>query len=79
MIAGKQPLDFDNKLGDGIRAGDRFVEHFDYLADTYFQAKSHVTFNGKAVVQVISFEKCSCRTLLSRVMNECGKAGSNFT
>jgi Glycosyl hydrolase family 99 len=52
MQAGKQPLDFDQKQGDGSRAGDRFIAHFDYLADTYFKRRSHLTFNGAVVVQL---------------------------
>jgi Glycosyl hydrolase family 99 len=48
--AGHEPLDFDKNRDDGVRAGDRFVAHFDYLADTYFQRKSHLTHNGQAVV-----------------------------
>jgi hypothetical protein len=48
--AGTEPLDFDRKLDDGGRAGDRFVAHFDYLADSYLKRKSHLTQNGQAVV-----------------------------
>ncbi len=51
LPAGK-PLDFDQKREDGSQAGDRFVAHFDYLADTYFQRRSHVAWNGKAIVQI---------------------------
>jgi hypothetical protein len=50
--AGKERLDFDQKQADGRRAGDRFVAHFDFLADTYLKRKSHLTFSGKAVVQI---------------------------
>ena len=42
LQAGK-PLDFDQKLEDGSRAGDRFVAHFDYLADTYLKRRSHLS------------------------------------
>ncbi len=52
FIAGKQKLDFDQKQADGSRAGDRFVAQFDYLADTYFKRRNHLTFNGKVVVQI---------------------------
>jgi glycosyl transferase family WbsX len=51
LIAGK-PLDFDQKREDGTRAGDRFIAHFDYLADTYLKRRSYLTFNGEVVVQV---------------------------
>jgi len=51
LPAGK-PLDFDQKREDGSRAGDQFVAHFDYLADTYLKRRSHLASNGKAVVQV---------------------------
>ena len=44
LQAGKEPLDFDKKLDNGSRAGDRFIAQFDYLADTYFEAR--VTSNG---------------------------------
>lgn len=50
LQAGKGPLDFDRKLDGGARAGDRFVAQFDYLADTYFERKSHLTCNGQVVV-----------------------------
>jgi hypothetical protein len=47
-----QPLDLDQKLPDGVRAGQRLVEHFDYLAATYLQDKCYLTFGGKAVVEI---------------------------
>jgi hypothetical protein len=51
LQAGK-PLDFDKKLDDGNPAGDRFVAHFDYLADTYLKRSSHLSFDRKAVVNI---------------------------
>ena len=42
LQAGK-PLDFDKKLDDGNPAGDRFVAHFDYLADTYLESAEAIS------------------------------------
>jgi hypothetical protein len=51
LPAGK-PLNFDQKLEDGHRAGERFVAHFDYLADTYLKHKRQLTFNEAVVVNL---------------------------
>ena len=51
QIPAGQALDLEKKLPDGVRAGDRLVEHFDYLADTYLKQKSYLRFDGKAVVE----------------------------
>jgi hypothetical protein len=51
LSAGK-PLDFDQKLKDGKRAGERFLSHFDYLADAYLKHKNQLTFKGKVVVNL---------------------------
>lgn len=51
LPAGKL-LDFDQRGEDGSRAGDRFVAHFDDLADRYFQRRNHLTINGQVVVNL---------------------------
>ncbi len=51
LPAGKA-IDLAGKLPDGPRAGDRLVEHFDHLADTYLKHKHYLRFDGKAVVLV---------------------------
>jgi hypothetical protein len=48
-----QPLDFDAEIpGSGGKAGERFVAHFDYLAENYLKRDSYLTVDGKAVVCV---------------------------
>lgn len=48
-----QPLDFDAEVPDGGgKAGERFVAHFDYLAEHYLKRDSYLTIGGKAVVCV---------------------------
>jgi hypothetical protein len=49
--AGK-PIDFAAKLSDRVKAGDRFVEHFDHLAEAYLKNKQYLRFDGKAVVMI---------------------------
>jgi hypothetical protein len=49
LPAGK-PIDLAGKLPDGAKAGDRLVEHFDHLAETYLKHKQYLRFDGKAVV-----------------------------
>src|SRR5207302_928347 len=51
LPAGK-PIDLDAKLPDGARAGERLVEHFDHLAQTYLKHKRYLRQGGKAVVVV---------------------------
>jgi hypothetical protein len=51
LPAGK-PIDLSAKLPDGAKAGDRMVEHFDHLADTYLKHDCYLKFDGKAVVAV---------------------------
>src|SRR5947209_16231328 len=51
LPAGK-PLDLAAKLPDGVKAGDRFVEHFDHLAETYLNDKQYLRYDGKAVVMI---------------------------
>src|SRR5262249_47694361 len=51
LPAGK-PIDLAGKLPDGAKAGDRFVEHFDRLAETYLKHPQYLRFDGKAVVVV---------------------------
>jgi Glycosyltransferase WbsX len=49
--AGK-PIDLSEKLPDGVKAGDRFVEHFDQIAEAYLKHKQYLRFDGKAVVKI---------------------------
>jgi hypothetical protein len=49
LPAGK-PIDFAGKLSDSATAGDRFVKHFDHLADTYLNHPQYLRLGGKAVV-----------------------------
>jgi hypothetical protein len=51
LPAGK-PINLAEKLPDGTKAGDRFVEHFDHLAATYLKHKQYLRFDGKAVVVI---------------------------
>jgi hypothetical protein len=51
LPAGK-PMDLAAKLPGGTRAGDRFVEHFGYLAETYLKHPQYLRYGGKAVVTV---------------------------
>ena len=51
LPAGK-PIDLAGKLPDGARAGDRLVEHFDHLAQTYLKHPQYLRLAGKAVVTV---------------------------
>jgi hypothetical protein len=51
LPAGK-PLDFEAKLPDGVKAGDRFVEHFDKLAETCLKHSQYLRLYGKAVVVI---------------------------
>ncbi|HEX8203410.1 MAG TPA: glycoside hydrolase family 99-like domain-containing protein [Isosphaeraceae bacterium] len=47
-----QPIDLAATLPDGIKAGDRLIQHFDHLADTYLKHDCYLQFDGKAVVTV---------------------------
>jgi hypothetical protein len=49
--AGK-PIDHAEKSPDGGKAGDRFVEHFDHLAEAYLNHPQYLRFGGKAVVVI---------------------------
>ena len=51
LPAGK-PIDFAAPLPDGVIAGDRFVEHFDHLADRYLSHPSYLRLAGRPVVVV---------------------------
>jgi hypothetical protein len=51
LPAGK-PIDLSAKLADGIVAGDRFVEHFDHLGETYLKHGRYLRLDGKAVVVI---------------------------
>jgi hypothetical protein len=46
------PIDLSARLPDGTIAGDRMVEHFDQLADTYFSHPQYLRFEGKVVVMM---------------------------
>ncbi|MBX9582291.1 MAG: glycoside hydrolase family 99-like domain-containing protein [Gemmataceae bacterium] len=46
------PIDFAARLPDGTVAGDRFVQHFDYLANTYFTHPCYLRHDGRAVVML---------------------------
>jgi hypothetical protein len=48
----QRPIDFATRLPDGTAAGDRFVEHFDHLADTYFTHPCYLRHDGRAVVML---------------------------
>lgn len=47
-----RPLDFAESLPDGTRVGDRFVEHFDQLADRYLNHPSYLRWQERPVVVV---------------------------
>lgn len=49
--AGK-PIDLNAADSKGAKAGDRFVEHFDHLADAYFKHPNYLKRQGKAVAVV---------------------------
>jgi len=51
LSAGK-PLDLESKAPDGVKAGDRFVEHFDHLTQAYFKHRSYLRYQGKAIVVI---------------------------
>jgi hypothetical protein len=51
LPAGK-PIDLAAKLPGGAKAGDRFVEHFDHLAETYLKHPQYLRLGGKAVVVI---------------------------
>lgn len=51
LPAGK-PIDLDQSLPDGGKAGNRMVEHFDHLAKTYLNHKHYLRSGGKAVVTI---------------------------
>ena len=51
LPAGK-PLDLATQLPDGVKAGDRFVEHFGHLAETYLKHPQYLRLGGKAVVVI---------------------------
>lgn len=51
LPAGK-PIDFAARLSDGTVAGDRFVEHFDHLAERYLVHPRYLRWQGKPVVVV---------------------------
>jgi hypothetical protein len=49
--AGK-PLDMEQQLPEGIKVGEKLVQHFEYLADTYFKHKLYLKINGKPIVNI---------------------------
>jgi hypothetical protein len=49
LPAGK-PLDLAQTLPDGMKAGDRLVSHFDYLAENYLNHPCYLKLDGRAVV-----------------------------
>jgi hypothetical protein len=51
LPAGKR-IDLAGKVPAGARAGDRLVEHFDHLAQTYLKHTQYLRQGGKAVVMV---------------------------
>src|SRR5262249_45953601 len=51
-LSAGRPLDLARKLPDGAKAGDRLVEHFDHLAETYLKHAHYLRFGSKAVVVV---------------------------
>ncbi len=56
----EKPIDLAAKLPDGTVAGDRMIEHFDHLAETYFRLPNYLRCDGKVVVMlylVRNFEK----------------------
>ena len=48
----EKTIDFAAKLPDGITAGDRFIEQFDYLTEMYFRRGNYLRIDGKAVVML---------------------------
>lgn len=45
-----KPVDFARRLANAATAGDTMVEHFEYLAKTYFPRQSYLRMAGKPVV-----------------------------
>ncbi len=44
------PIDFDSELAPGVTRGQRFLEHMDYLADTYFGNSKYYCIDHRPVV-----------------------------
>lgn len=51
LPAGK-PIDFDAVLPDGAKAGDRFVAHFDHIAEAYLGHPQYLRLDGRPVVVI---------------------------
>jgi hypothetical protein len=75
LPAGKA-IDLASKLSDGTKAGDRFVEHFDHLAETYLKHQQYLRFDGKAVVVIyLVRDMVNAGTYLKAVRERLGKRG----
>jgi hypothetical protein len=75
LPAGK-PIDLEAMLPDGARAGDRFVKHFDHLAETYLKHKQYLRIDGKAVVMVyLVRDMVNAGPYLKAVRERLGKQG----
>jgi hypothetical protein len=75
LPAGK-PMDLARKAPDGAKAGDRLVEHFDHLAETYLKHKQYLRFDGKAVVMIyLVRDMVNAGPYLKAVRERLGKRG----
>jgi hypothetical protein len=75
LPAGK-PLDLAARLPDGATAGDRFVEHFDHLAEAYLSHEQYLRYGGKPVVVVyLVRDLVNAGPSLKAVRDRLGKRG----
>lgn len=71
-----QAIDLTGKLPDGAKAGDRLVEHFDHIAETYLKHKQYLRFDGKAVVVIyLVRDLVNAGPYLKTVRERLGKRG----
>jgi hypothetical protein len=71
-----QPIDLAGRLPDGVKAGDRFVEHFDHLAEAYLSHRCYLRYDGKAVVVVyLVRDMVNAGPYLKAVRERLGKRG----
>jgi hypothetical protein len=75
LPAGKS-IDLAQRLPNGIRSGDQFVEHFDHLAEIYLNHKQYLLLGGKAVVIVyLVRDMVNAGPYLKSVRTRLGKRG----